>query len=177
MTVVEPTVIPATAPELEMEALPSELSMLVFSCDFDKVFAAFTIANGAAAMDTPVTMFFAFWGINILRRPDTVNVKKNLVEKMFGWMMPRGAEKLSLSKMNMGGMGTMMMKRIMKEKNVLSLPDLIKSAQEAGVRMIVCTTSMDMMGISKEELIDGVELGGVASFLAAADRSRTSLFI
>ena len=177
MTVAEPTTIPATAPALELETLPSELSMIVFSGDLDKLLAAFIIANGAAAMDTPVTMFFTFWGLNVLRRSEPVSVKKSLVESMFGWMMPKGANKVVLSKMNMGGMGTVMMKRVMKQKNVYSLPRLIETAKDSGVRMVACTMSMDVMGITKEELIDGVEFGGVASYLAAADRSRTSLFI
>ncbi len=177
MLVAEPTVIPAAAMEMEQETLPSELSMVVFSGDLDKVLAAFIIACGASAMDTPVTMFFTFWGLNVLRRDEPVKVKKPLVESMFGWMMPRGPEKLALSKMNMGGMGTMMMKRVMKQKNVYSLPALIATAKEAGVRMVACTMSMDVMGITKDELIDGVEFGGVGSYLAAADHSRTSLFI
>lgn len=177
MTVLEPTLIPMAAPTAEQEALPSELAMIVFSGDLDKVLAAFIVANGAAAMDTPVTMFFTFWGLNVLRRSEQVHVKKSLVESMFGWMMPRGPNKLTLSKMHMGGMGTMMMKSVMKQKNVYSLPRLIETAKENGVRMVACTMSMDVMGIAKEELIPGVEFGGVASFLAAADRSRTSLFI
>jgi peroxiredoxin family protein len=155
----------------------NELSMIVFSGDLDKVLAAFIIANGAAVMDKPVTMFFTFWGLNVLRRSEPVPVKKGLVERMFGRMMPRGADKLKLSKMNMGGMGTMMMKRAMAQKNVYSLPTLMQSARDAGVRLVACTMSMDVMGITKEELIDGVEFGGVASFLDAADRSNTTLFI
>jgi peroxiredoxin family protein len=153
------------------------LSIIVFSGDLDKVLAAFIIACGAAVMDKPVTMFFTFWGLNVLRRGERVPVKKGLVEKMFGRMMPRGVDKLKLSKMNMGGMGTMMMKRVMAQKNVYSLPKLMESARDAGVRLVACTMSMDVMGITKEELIDGVELGGVASFLDAADRSNTTLFI
>ncbi len=166
---------PAVAEEAEQRV--DELSMVVFSGDLDKVLAAFIIANGAAAMDTPVTMFFTFWGLNVLRKGEAIPVKKNPVERMFGWMMPRGAEKLTLSKMNMGGMGTMMMKRVMAQKNVYSLPRLMATAREAGVRMVACTMSMDVMGIRAEELIDGVEFGGVASFLDSADRSRTTLFI
>lgn len=177
MLVAEPTVIPTMEIATELEAPPDEMSMIVFSGDLDKVLAAFIIACGASAMDTPVTMFFTFWGLNVLRRDEPVKVKKSVVESMFGWMMPRGPEKLTLSKMNMGGMGTKMMKQVMKEKNVYSLPKLIQTAREAGVRMVACTMSMDVMGISKEELIDGVEFGGVGSFLAAADRSRNSLFI
>lgn len=177
MLVAEPTVIPTLGTEMEQEAPPSELSMVVFSGDLDKVLAAFIIACGAAAMDTPVTMFFTFWGLNALRRPESVKVKKNLVESMLGWMMPRGAGKLALSKLHMAGIGTMLVKRVMKQKNIYSLPKLIETAKESGVRMVVCGMSMDLMGISKEELIDGLEFGGVASYLAAADRSRTSLFI
>jgi peroxiredoxin family protein len=155
----------------------NELSIIVFSGDLDKVLAAFIIANGAAVMDKPVTMFFTFWGLNVLRRGERVSVKKGLVERMFGRMMPRGADKLTLSKMNMGGMGTRMMKRAMAQKNVYSLPTLMQSARDAGVRLVACTMSMQVMGIAQEELIDGVEFGGVASFLDAADRSKTALFI
>ena len=154
-----------------------ELSMIVFSGDLDKVLAAFIIANGAAAMDTPVTMFFTFWGLNVLRKSEPVRVKKGLVESMFGWMMPRGAEKLTLSKMNMAGMGTRMMKEVMQKKNVYSLPKLMETAKAQGVRLVACTMSMNVMGIAAEELIDGVEFGGVASFLDSAGRSKTSLFI
>ncbi len=153
------------------------LSMIVFSGDLDKVLAAFILANGAAVMDKPVTMFFTFWGLNVLRRSEPVPVKKGLVDRMFGRMMPRGVDKLKLSKMNMAGMGTMMMKRVMAQKNVYSLPRLMQEARDQGVRLVACTMSMDVMGITKEELIDGVELGGVASFLDAADRSNTTLFI
>jgi len=155
----------------------NELSMVVLSDDLDKVLAAFIIANGAAAMDTPVTMFFTFWGLNVLRRGEPVPVKKSLIERMFGWMMPRGAEKLTLSKMNMGGLGTVMIKRVMRQKNVYSLPRLMETAKQQGVRLVACGMSMGLMGIRAEELIDGVEFGGVASFLDAADRSKTTLFI
>jgi peroxiredoxin family protein len=137
------------APEEVHEA--NELSMIVFSGDLDKVLAAFIIATGAAVMDKPVTMFFTFWGLNVLRRSEHVPVKKSLVERMFGRMMPRGADKLKLSKMNMGGMGTMMMKRVMAQKNVYSLPKLMQEAKDAGVRLVACTMSMDVMGITKEE--------------------------
>lgn len=152
-------------------------SMVVFSGDLDKAIASFIIANGAAAMGKPVTMFFTFWGLNILRKPEKVNVKKTAMEKMFGAMMPRGTEKLGLSKMNMGGMGTAMMKKIMKDKNVNSLEELIQSAMNNGVRIVACTMSMDVMGIKREELIDGVEIGGVAAYLGAADDSNVNLFI
>jgi len=175
--VVVDEVVEAVAPAKEGPTPEDGLAMIVFSGDLDKVLAAFIIANGAAAMDTPVTMFFTFWGLNALRRPESVKVKKSLIESMFGWMMPKGPDKLTLSKMNMGGMGTMMMKQVMRQKNVYSLPRLMESAKEQGVRIVVCTMSMDVMGIGAEELIDGVEYGGVASFLAAANESKTSLFI
>jgi peroxiredoxin family protein len=146
------------------------LSMVVFSSDLDKALAAFIIANGAAAMDIPVTMFFTFWGTNIMRREGPIQLleKKTFMEKMFGWMMPKGPNKLVLSKMNMGGMGTMMMKNEMAKKNVYNLPKLIQEARDQGVRI---------MGFKKEELLPGVEFGGVGKFMASADDSRTTLFI
>ena len=161
----------------EIEALKKQKTMVVFSGDLDKALAAFIIANGAAAMGSKVTLFFTFWGLNILRRSENVSTKKNLIERMFGWMMPRGATKLKLSQMNMGGMGAAMIKGIMKKKNVSSLPELIESAKASGVRLVACSMSMDLMGIHREELIDGVEEGGVAMFLDQAENGTTNLFI
>ncbi len=155
----------------------NDKSMVVFSGDMDKALASFIIANGAAAMGRRVTMFFTFWGLNILRRHERVKVKKTFIEKMFGAMMPRGTGKLKLSKMNMMGMGSKMMKGIMKKKNVATLDQLIAQAKKSGVKLVACTMSMDVMGIHKEELIDGVELAGVASYLGAAESSDTNLFI
>lgn len=152
-------------------------SMVVFSGDLDKALASFIIANGAAAMGRKVTMFFTFWGLNILRKREKVSVKKTFIERMFGAMMPRGAGRLKLSKMNMLGMGSAMMKGIMKKKNVSSLDSLIAQAQKNGVKIVACTMSMDVMGIHREELIDGIEYAGVASFLGAAETSDTTLFI
>ena len=151
------------------EPVPEELSIIVLSGNLDKALGAFIIATGASLMDVKVTMFFAFWGMNILRRDEHVPVKKDFMGKMFGWMMPRGADKLKLSNMNMMGMGTSMMKGIMKKKNVMSLPQLIETAQaDENISMIACEMSMDMMGIKKEELIDGVELAGVTTFIGSA---------
>ena len=158
-------------------ALPQGKTIIVFSGDLDKALASFIIANGARAMGRPVTMFFTFWGLNILRRPDGPSIKKSLMDRMFGSMMPKGSTKLKLSKMNMGGMGTAMMKKVMKDKNVSSLEELIRSAQESGIRLVACTMSMDIMGIRQEELIDGVELAGVASYLGDAEESNVNLFI
>ena len=138
---------------------------VVFSNDLDKALAAFIIANGAATMGYKVTLFFTFWGLNILRKEGPVSTQKNFIEKMFGIMMPKGPNKLALSKMQMGGMGAAMIKGIMKQKNVMSLPELIRTAQENGVKIVVCTMSMDLMGIKKEELIDGIEEGGVAMYI------------
>ena len=152
-------------------------TIVVFNNDFDRMMAAFIIANGAAAMGSEVTLFFTFWGLNVLRRPEAVAVKKNLVEAMFGWMMPRGPGKLALSKMNMGGMGLAMIKGIMKRKGVEPLADLIATARAAGVRLVACSMSMELMGIKREELIDGVELGGVALYLSEAEAGTVNLFI
>jgi NADPH-dependent 2,4-dienoyl-CoA reductase/sulfur reductase-like enzyme/peroxiredoxin family protein/rhodanese-related sulfurtransferase/TusA-related sulfurtransferase len=155
----------------------NDKSMVVFSGDLDKALAALIIANGAASMGRKVTMFFTFWGLNILRRSDKIKVQKNLIERMFSVMMPRGSKKLGISKMNMGGMGAKMIRGIMKSKNVSSLEELIQSAMDSGVRIVACQMSMDIMGIRKEELIDGVEIAGVATFLGSAESSDTNLFI
>lgn len=155
----------------------NDKTMVIFSGDLDKALAAFIIANGAASMGRKVTLFFTFWGLNILRKSTHVPVKKNLIEKMFGFMMPRGAGKLGLSRMNMGGMGAKMIKGIMKQKNVQSLEELIQAAMASGVRVLACQMSMDLMGIKEEELLDGVELAGVATFLGSAELSDTNLFI
>lgn len=155
----------------------NDKTMIVFSGDLDKVLASFIIANGAAAMGRKVTMFFTFWGLNALRKHDGPSPSKPIIEKMFGMMMPKGSKNLKLSKMHMGGMGTKMMKMVMKDKNVSSLEDLIKQAMANGVEMVACTMSMDVMGIKEEELIDGVKFAGVANMLGAAEESDTNLFI
>ncbi|WP_427339921.1 CoA-disulfide reductase [Caloranaerobacter sp. DY30410] len=152
-------------------------SIIVFSGDLDKAIASFIIANGAAAMGRKVTMFFTFWGLNILRKPEKVKVQKGFMDKMFSMMMPRGSKKLKLSQMNMMGIGAKMIRSVMKKKNISSLEELIEQAKNQGVRLVACNMSMDVMGITKEELIDGVEIGGVASFLGAAEESNVNLFI
>lgn len=157
--------------------LPQGKSMVVFSGDLDKAIASFIIANGAAAMGRQVSMFFTFWGLNILRKNDKVKVNKNVIEKMFGIMMPRGTKKLGLSRMNMGGIGPKMIRAIMKNKNISSLEELIKEAMNNGVKVTACSMSMDVMGIKPEELIDGVEIGGVGAYLGDAEESNVNLFI
>ena len=155
----------------------NDKNFVVFSGDLDKTIAAFIMANGAASMGRNVSMFFTFWGLNILRKPKKVPVHKTVIEKMFGFMMPRGTKQLGLSRMNMGGMGAKMIRAIMKQKGISSLEELIQDAIAHGVRIVACQMSMDIMGIHKEELIDGVELGGVATFLGAGETSDMSLFI
>lgn len=150
---------------------------MVFSGDLDKALASFIIANGAASMGKKVTMFFTFWGLNILRKPEKVPVKKQFMDSMFGKMMPRGSKKLKLSNMNMLGMGTKMMRKVMKNKNISSLEDLIKSAIDGGIEIVACQMSMDVMGLKKEELIEGVKLGGVGYYLGEAEDSNVNLFI
>ena len=165
------------APQTAVKETPEGKTIIVFSGDLDKVLASFIIANGAAAMGRPVTMFFTFWGLTVLRKKEKQPVKKTAMESMFGVMLPRGSEKLKLSRMNMGGMGTAMMKKIMNDKNVDSLETLIQKAIASGVKIVACTMSMDVMGIKEEELIDGVELGGVGAYLGDAEESNVNLFI
>ncbi|OAB47032.1 FAD-dependent oxidoreductase [Paenibacillus antarcticus] len=152
-------------------------SMIVFSGDLDKAIASFIIANGAAASGKKVTMFFTFWGLNIIRKQNKISVDKTFIGRMFGAMMPRGSRKLSMSKMNMMGMGSKMIRGIMKKNNVSSLEELIESAIEQGVEIVACQMSMDIMGLAREELIDKIEIGGVGYYLGKADQSGINLFI
>jgi len=152
-------------------------TMVIFSGDLDKALAGCIIANGVIASGHDASMFFTFWGLNLLRKNEAVKVKKNLVEKMFGWMMPRGTKRATLSQMHMAGMGTAMIKGIMKQKNVDSLPQMLQTAKDNGVRIQACQMSMDLMGIKREELIDGIEVVGVATMLAASDDSNGVIFI
>jgi len=152
-------------------------TFVIFSGDLDKVMAGFVIANGALAMGSEVTLFFTFWGLNALRKPGPQAAGKGLLDKMFGWMMPKGPTALTLSNMNMMGIGTAMMKHVMRQKNVESLPSLMAAAKAGGAKLVACTMSMDVMGIKREELIDGIEVGGVAAFLGEADDSNVTLFI
>jgi peroxiredoxin family protein/TusA-related sulfurtransferase/rhodanese-related sulfurtransferase len=153
------------------------VSLVVFSDDFDRALASFVIANGAASAGKKVTMFFTFWGLSVIKKDHRGRVKKDLMGRLFAMMLPKDSRGLSLSKMNMLGMGPVMMRKRMKSKNVDSLETMIKTAVESGVRMVGCQMSMDVMGVSAEELIDGVEIGGVAAFLEAAGKSQASLFV
>lgn len=154
-----------------------QMSNVIFSNDFDKAMAALIIANGAVAAGYKVTLFFTFWGLSLLRREPDKPVKKDMMEKMFGMMLPKGVDGLKLSKMNMGGMGTVMMHHVMASKNVATLKELLQQAIENGVKMVACSMSMDVMGIKESELIDGVELGGVAMYIDELSKSNAGLFI
>lgn len=156
-----------------------QLSIVVFSGELDKLLAAMIIATGARAMDTEVKMFFTFWATTMLRDKAKTAGGKDFMSKMFGFMLPKGSGKVKLSKMNMCGMGTDMLKGLMKKKNVASLEDLIKIAAEMGVEFNICQMSMDLMGFKKEEMIDypNLKYVGVASYLADANESRIQLFI
>lgn len=162
---------------LEVKEDKNGTTIVVFSEDLDKAIAALIIANGAASMGKKVSLFFTFWGLNILRKPKKVKVKKSFIEKMFGKMMPRGMKKLPISKMNMGGMGPKMIRYIMKKKNVDSLQTLLSNAMSMGVHITACAMSMDIMGIKPEELIDGVDIAGVATYLADTQDANHNLFI
>jgi peroxiredoxin family protein len=154
-------------------------TIILFSGDFDRVMAAFLIANGAAAMGDDVTMFFTFWGLNVLRRTEKVatNGNKSTLQAMFGRMMPKGTGRLGLSKMNFAGMGAPLMKKVMKQANAMSLEELVATAREQGVKFVACTLSMDILGFKEEELIDGLEFAGVAAYLGEADEANVNLFI
>ncbi len=152
-------------------------TLIVFSDDLDKALASFVIANGAASAGKKVTMFFTFWGLNVIKKRQKPSVSKDLFGKMFGWMLPAHSGKLKLSKMNMGGLGSWMTRLIMKEKRIDSLESLIEQAVRNNVEMIACTMSMDVMGVKKEELMDNVTLGGVATYLERAEDANLNLFI
>ncbi len=156
-----------------------QLSMVVFSGDLDKLLAALIIATGATAMDMKVKLFFTFWATTALCDKTKKVKNKDFMSKLFGLVLPKGTSKLKLSKMNMGGIGTSMLKSLMKKKNVASLDELFKTAAELGVEINVCEMSMDLMGIKKEELIDypNLNICGVATFLIDAEESKIQLFI
>ena len=154
---------------------PEKATIIVFSGDMDKVMAAFIIANGAAAFDMKVTMFFTFWGLKAIQKGNLTG--KSLMGRMLGIMNRGGIDAIGPSRLNMGGMGRWMFKKMMKKRNVAPLATLVKQAQEQGVRLIACEMTCNVMEIGKEDFIDGVELGGVATFIAEASESKFSLFI
>ena len=152
-------------------------TLIVFSNDLDKALASFVLANGAVATGKPVTMFFTFWGLSVLRKKDAPKAKKDFTGKMFSSMLPNGMSELGLSSMNMGGLGAKMMKNRMRKKRVDQLEAMFNDAKKSGVRMVACQMSMDIMGISASELLEGVEVGGVATYMGAASESKINLFV
>ncbi|UWG98261.1 CoA-disulfide reductase [Dehalobacter sp. DCM] len=168
--------LPEQSAVTEVTDKPKGATLIVFEQNMDKALASFIIATGAASMGKEVTMFFTFWGLNILKKHNAPTVSKDALEKAFGIMMPRGPRKLPISNMNMGGMGSKMIKYVMKKKNVDTLEDLLHNAMDMGIKLVACSMSMDVMGIKKEELIDGIEIGGVATMLAKAEESNLNLF-
>ncbi|MCH1625628.1 DsrE/DsrF/DrsH-like family protein [Fredinandcohnia quinoae] len=152
-------------------------TIVLFSGDYDKAMAAYIIANGAAAYDHEVTIFHTFWGLNALRKNENMKVKKGFIEKMFGKMMPKGADKMGLSKMNFAGFGPKMIKDVIKKHNAMTLPQLIEMAQEQEIKLVACTMTMDLLGLKEEELLDNIELAGVAAYLADAEDGNVNLFI
>lgn len=155
----------------------NKVSIILLSGDFDKAMAAFMMATGAVAMGMEVSMFFTFWGLSVLKKPGAPGGKKNIKESMFKMMTPSSSLGLGTSQMNFLGIGAAVMRSMMKEKNIASLEELMALAREMGVRMMACTMSMEVMGVTRDELIDGLEYGGVAAYLADASQSRVTLFI
>lgn len=166
-----------SSPAPEKAKTAKSAAMVLFSNDLDKAIAAMIIATGYAALGHKVTVFCTFWGLSVFRKKPSSPVKKDFLSKMFGFMLPGSAKRLALSKMNMMGAGTAMMKHVMKKKNVDSLPDLISQAREMGIRFVACEMSMGIMGITRDELMDGMEFAGVADFAATSEKSDATLFI
>jgi len=163
--------------EVRERTVDNRATLVVFSGDLDKVLAAFVIATGAAAAGLETSMFFTFWGLSALKRKGAPGGSKNAMERMLALMTPGSSESLGTSRMNFLGLGARMLRRMMKEKQISTLEELMEVARDLGVRKIACTMSMDAMGVSKEELIDGLEYGGVATYMADAASSRVTLFI
>jgi peroxiredoxin family protein len=160
------------------ETKPDSVTIVVLSGEMDRAMAAFIIATGAAAMGMKVTMFFTFWGLNIIRKQGATSSAKDWLRRAFGWMNKGGAANLPLSRFHFGGLGTIMMKKVMKDNRMPGIPELLETAQDLGVKMIACTTTLGMMGISKDTLIEGIDqLAGVSTYLAEARHGSVNLFI
>ncbi len=174
MTQVEPA---TTLAQLQ-ETKPEKVTIVLLSGDMDKAMAAFIIATGAAAMGMKVTMFFTFWGLNVIRKEGATSAAKDFLRKAFGWLNKGGAENLPLSRFHFGGLGSIMMKKVMKDNRMPAVPELLETAQDLGVNMIACTTTLGLLGISKDTLIEGIdELAGVTTYLAEAKDGAVNLFI
>jgi peroxiredoxin family protein len=163
--------------EVRARTVDDAATIIVFSGDLDKVLAGFVLATGAAAAGLETSMFFTFWGLSVLKKKGAAGGQKNLMERMFAAMTPSSTESLGTSKLNFFGMGAVMLRKMMKDKQIVSVEELFALARELDVKMIACTMSMDAMGVSEEELVDGLTYGGVATYMADAVRSRVTLFI
>ena len=160
------------------ETKPEKVTLVVLSGDMDRVMAAFIIATGAAAMGMQVTMFFTFWGLNAIRRKGATGGAKDWLRRLFGMLNTGGADSLPLSRFHFGGLGTRMMKKVMGDNRMPGVPELMETALALDVKFIACTTTMGLMGISKDTLIDGVDqLAGVSTYLAEAKDGAVNLFI
>ncbi len=157
--------------------MTKKTTIVLFSGDYDKAMAAYIIANGAAAYDHEVTIFHTFWGLNALRKEENFRINKGFLEKLFSKMMPRGAERMGLSKMNFAGFGPKMIKHIINKHQAMTLPQLITLAQEQNINLVACTMTMDLLGLKEEELLNGIEYAGVAAYLAEAEDGHVNLFI
>lgn len=168
-----PQVVEVTQPQTSEQGK----TLILFSDDLDKTLATFVLANGAAATGKKVSIFFTFWGLNAIKKVRKPKVKKDIFGRMFGWMLPADSTQLALSKMNMLGIGSKMMRYLMRKKGVDSLETLRQQAIDQGVEFIACQMSMDVMGIKREELLDNVTVGGVASYMERAEQANVNLFI
>ena len=169
---------PAAAPAAIVAPARRKKTFVVFSGDFDRVMGALVLASGALAMGDEVTLFFTFWGLSAIRKEAAVATPgKGLLDRLFGWMLPRGLSRLKLSRLNMGGMGTAMMKHVMAQKRVASPQELLADARRHGLKLVACSMSMDVMGLRREELLDGVEIGGAVDFLSEANESNMTLLV
>ena len=169
---------PAVALEELRETKPDRVTIVLLSGDLDRAMAAFIIATGAAAMGMQVTMFFTFWGLNTIRRKGAASSASDWLRRMFGVLNKGGAESLPLSRFHFGGLGTKMMQKVMKQNRMPGVPELMQTAMDLGVRFIACTTTMGLMGITKDTLIEGIDqFAGVTTYLAEAKQGSVNLFI
>jgi peroxiredoxin family protein len=169
---------PATTLAELRESKPDRVTIVLLSGELDKAMAAFIIATGAAAMGMQVTMFFTFWGLNTIRKKGATSSATDWLRRMFGFLNKGGAENLPLSRFHFGGLGTKMMQKVMKQNRMPGVPELMETAKELGVRYIACTTTLGLMGISKDTLIEGIDqFAGVTTYLAEAKQGSVNLFI
>ena len=169
---------PATALAELRQTKPDKVTLVVLSGDMDRVMAALIIATGAAAMGMQVTMFYTFWGLNAIRKENMSSSPKDWLRRAFGWLNKGGASRLPLSRFHFAGLGTTMMKKVMQDNRMPGIPELMETAQDLGVKMIACTTTLGLMGISKDTLIDGIDqLAGVSTYLNEARHGSVNLFI